>query len=286
MNVTNPINAESARRRVTTILQVTAGCLLAAGITLYYHVHATRKVDRELATENAAHRARAQRYVHRSLAQQIAEAELKNQRLEQAWEQHRLKVDTFHGALPERARVAASDDARIDFKVALFNARQTLQKLARTSGVKLTDDLGIEETIDSEEDTESRLWELGAVVRLVELLIASEVDSVETIAAMPPFVYARVPDENEYALAFPVRVSLQCTYAQLQQLLATLCREECFYAISRCDITRPSLNAQHLRVQLTCSALRFLVGADNEQEQAGAPPDTRNARSRRNRGGR
>ena len=286
MNVPNPINVESARRRVVTILQVTAGCLLIAGIMLYHYVRATRQVKRDLVDADVSLRTRAQPYVHRSLAQQIAEAEQKKQRLEQAWEQYRLQVDTFHGTLPKRARVAASDDARIDFKVALFNAHQTLQELAKTNGVKLTVDLGIEETIGTEEDTEFRLWELDAVIHLVKLLITCGMDSIETIAVLPPFVYAQVPDENEHALTLPVRVSLQCTYAKLQPLLSTLSREECFYAISRCDITRPSLNGQSLRVQLICSAVRFLVGTNTKLEHTRGAPNIGNARSHRSGGGR
>ncbi len=286
MNVTNPITVESAQRRVVTIIQVTAGCMLVAGIALYFQVRATRQVERDLVVANASLRTRAQPYVYRSLAQQIAQAEQNNQRLQQVWEQRRLQVDTFHGTLPKRARLAASDDARIDFKVALFNAHQTLQKLARSKGVTLTADLGIEETIGTEEDTEFRLWELDAVVRLVELLIAGGVDTIETIAALPPFVYAQVPDENERALTLPVRVSFQCTYATLQPLLSTLSQEECFYAISRCDITRPSLNSQSLRVQLICSAVRFLVGTNTKLEQARGAPDVGSPRSHRSGGGR
>jgi HAMP domain-containing protein len=266
MNVTSPINVESARHRVVTILRITAGCVLIASVTLYHHVRETRRVDGELAAAQLAIRARKQQYMHRSLAQQIAEAEQRNQQLRQAWEQHRLQVDTFHGTLPERARVAAGDDARIDFKVALFNARETLQELAQANGVKLTDDLGIAETIGTEDDTERRLWELGSVVRLVELLVASGVHSIETIAALPPFVYAEVADENEYTLAFPVRVSLQCTYAQLLPLLNALSQKACFYAISQCDISRPSMSSGNLRVQLVCSAMRFLVGAVDDLE--------------------
>ena len=243
-----------------TIFLVTAVCLVAAGITLYSQIATTRQVDRELAAANLSLRTRSQRYAHRSLPQKLAEAEQQNQRLQQTWEQHRLQVDTFHGTLPERARIAASGDARIDFKVARFNAHEALQELAAANSVKLTDELGIEETIDTEEDTEARLWELGSLVRLAELLISGGVESIDTIVALPPFVYADVPDENEHTLAFPVKVSLQCEYAQLQPLLRALSQEDCFYAISQCDVSRPSLGSQHLRVQLVCSALRFLVG--------------------------
>ena len=278
MNVTNPISVTSARRRVVTILRITAGCILIASVTLYHHVRETRRVDDELVAAHRALRARKQQYTHRTLASQIAEAEQRNQQLEQAWEQHRLQVDTFHGTLPERARVAAGDDARIDFKVALFNARETLQALAHDSGVRLTDDLGITETIATEDDTEIRLWELGAVIRLVELLISTGVYSIDAIDALPPFVYAEVLDENEHTLAFPVRVSLQCAYAQLQPLLSMLSRDECFYAISQCDIARPTERSKHLQVLLVCSALRFQVGAPDIPEPEG--------RSSRRHGGR
>ncbi len=278
MSVNDPINVASARHRVVTILRITAGCILIASVTLYHHVRETRRVNDDLVAARMAIRARKQQYVQRSLANQIAEAEQRNQQLEQAWEQHRLQVDTFHGMLPERVRVAAGEDARIDFKVALFNARETLQALAQESGVKLTDDLGIAETIATEDDTETRLWELGAVIRLVELLISSGVATIDTIEALPPFVYAEVPDENEHTLAFPVRVSLQCSYAQLYPLLSVLSREECFYAISQCDISRPTTDSNHLRVQLVCSALRFLVGSADTPETEG--------RSSRRQGGR
>jgi hypothetical protein len=260
MSITHSMTLESARRRVIIILVVTAACLLTAGITLYSQVRDTRHLNRELADIKTDLTSRRLRYAHHSLAGQHADADEHNRRLKEKKEQLRLRIDTFRGSFPKHSCFETSEDARIDFKVALFKARSSLQETAAAQGVKLTNDLGIAETIGSKEDAETRLWELASVVRLVELLIGTGVHAIESIDSLPPIEHGQVPADNERILAFPVRLEVRCTFAQLQVLLNTLQEEHSFYTISQCDIGRPAPSSKQLRVRITCSALRFVVG--------------------------
>jgi hypothetical protein len=283
MNIIDPINVDTARNRVLAILQITLACLFAAGISLYFVIRRVHAVDGELARVEAALSARQKKYARRSLPEQTSLDEQRNQQLRQMWEQLRLQVDTFHGVLPERASFAMAEDARIDFKVAVISARQALQEMATSHGVELTADLGITETIDTGDVTETRLWELAAVVRLVELLISTKVQAIDAITSLPPFIYAEVPSENEVAVAFPVRIDVRCRYDQLKPLLDSLGQEDSFYAVGQCQISRPSLAGNSLLVQLECSALRFVVGAAPRGPEDGAdtaPPDNPPVRRR------
>lgn len=269
MKITPPNTIQSARRRVVIIMRITAVFLFVAGITLYFQMLAIRELNHNTTTIETELNARHARYTRHPIAPQITRAEMRNRDLQQTWEQLRQQVDTFHGTLPHRLQLAAADDARIDFKVALFEARTALRTMAQHHHVTLADDPGIAEAIAAEDSTKDRLWSLASVVRLVEILIGADITAIDAITPHPPFVYTEIPDENEYVMAFPVHFELRCRYAQLKVLLETLSNNNSFYAINRCDIWRPSLAAETLRVQITCHALRFYAGAP--------PPDAPHA---------
>lgn len=284
MNIMNSIDVDTARHRVLAILLATIGVLLTVGIALYFPARKIHRVNRDIAQVEADLASRQQKYASSSLTQQTALTEQRNQQLQQTWERLRLQIDTFHGNLPKRASVAVAEDARIDFKVALISDRQALQDMAKRRGVALTDNLGISETIGTGDVTETRLWELAAVVGLVELLISIDVEAVTAITSLPPFVYAQIPSENEITLAFPVRVALSCQYSQLKPLLEALCKQDSFYAIGLCDISRPSPESDTLHVVLECSALRFVVGTTSSAAEESTDATRRGEAPLRRRG--
>ena len=81
------------------------------------------------------------------LAERLSEAKLRNRQLVAEWDELRSRVDTFGDDKALRDTLPAYDDGRIDFKVALFNARDQLLDDAAKANVEMPEDLGVPETI-------------------------------------------------------------------------------------------------------------------------------------------
>jgi hypothetical protein len=152
-------------------------------------------------------------------------------RLETRWEVLREWLDTFKTP-PSFARAAEpTEEGRIDFKVALFEARSNLLQKAQANGVFLPDPLGMDETIAAHEDAETRLWQLSAVVKLIENCIDIGMSGVESVEILAPYDHTLSEERRVYTREFPTRIQLACSFEDTRALLDQLQEEGSFFAL-------------------------------------------------------
>jgi len=165
---------------------------------------------------------------------QVDLAKAGNRELKDEWRILKERVDTFNGSTP----FAEALSGRIDFKVALYDARTMLRERAARRNVRLPEDLGMQETIDDAEDTEVRLWQLATVIKLMEHSIDLGMPVIESIEPMRPGEY-RVPmDEEILVREFPVKVAVRCPFDRLLAFVDKLLEQDSFFALRRFSVER------------------------------------------------
>lgn len=219
------------------------------------------------------------------------EAALRSQTLLQGqWEQLRARVDTFKGASPLTAGLSADEEGRIDFKVALFNARTMLSVKAAAKSIELPSDLGIDENIGTDEQAETRLWQLASITRLLETAITIGIPRVEHIEPLAPVTHPLTKEENALCKEFPIRLDTACTFDQLNALVDALLEEGRFFALRRFRAERVSRSdADPLEVSTVYGSFLFQVRRAGDaviSPEGNLPPGGRAPRPRGPGGGR
>lgn len=163
------------------------------------------------------------------------------------------RVDTFRAGSPLTQALSSDEEGRIDFKVALFDARQRLQQRASNREVSLPPDLGMEETIGADEHAETRLWQLAAIVKLVEQSIDLGIPIIEKIEPLRPVSYPVSEDEDVVVHEFPVRVIMSCPFEMLLAFIDDLLKEGHFFALRRFRAERrDKVGSAYLTVDAVC----------------------------------
>ena len=189
----------------------------------------------------------------------------RNEDLAREWEQLRLKVDTFRGSSPLVEALSPDAEGRIDFKVALYDARDRLEALAAKSAVTLPANLGMQETIGEDEEIEMRIWQLAAVVRLIESCIAHDVSHIEALEVLSPSVYPLLEEEHSVAIEYPVRITLQCQFDKLVKLLAHMDSAGSFFAVRGCKVALlGAAEEKPLSVMLVAGAVNFQMRGEHD----------------------
>lgn len=174
------------------------------------------------------------------------------------WRDRRQQIRT------PRMRDALSDmlsysvEGRIDFKVALFDARQRLARMARDNDVSLPLDLGIPDTIGTDEVAEMRLGQLAATVLLLEQFIAHGIPRVEQVRVLSPVVVP-IQDADYSALIFyPIYVRLTAPYERIADWLNTTSPDRAFFALHRFSMAagEPE-DSEQIHVAGTWSAVAY-----------------------------
>jgi len=132
-----------------------------------------------------------------------------------------------------------NDEARIDFKVALFETRQRLRAKAEKNELWIPDDIGLRDTIAEGEDTETRLWQLAAVAHLIDGALSVELPSIDYLNPIP--WDETVPgDELQYE-EYPVELSVLCSYREWLTLLEHFSTKRPYLALRRfsVEVDRP-----------------------------------------------
>jgi hypothetical protein len=205
-----------------------------------------------------------------SLHRRIGEQQVRRKQLLRDWEQLRARTDTFKGSSPLTHAVSTEDDARIDFKVALFEARGELHERAAAQGIMLPSDLGLDETIGAEEDAETRLWQLASVVRLMETCIDVGVPSIDSIEALPPRDFPLPESEGTIAKELPVKITMRCSTDVLADFLISVSGGGAFFALRGVSIERLCADETTMvRVVAICGAELFPPHGGGSAEELG-----------------
>ncbi|NQU41216.1 MAG: hypothetical protein HQ523_14800 [Lentisphaerae bacterium] len=220
----------------------------------------------------------AMRFEHTDLPQRLSVAAARQRHLTAEWTRLRERVDTFRDRDAILEALPTYEDGRIDFKVALYEARQKLVNSAASANVQLPADLGIPEAIGTEERAELRGWQLAATVRLVGLAIDARVPVIGFIESEPPVVCPLDESESQVAIEFPTHMVLRCSFKHLTSLLDMLSRERSFYAVRSIRIERMGYpGAEMLEVDVEAGAILFqsrngttdLIGPDRQEPVQG-----------------
>jgi hypothetical protein len=172
-----------------------------------------------------------------SAAAQRTHAELQAQ-----WEALVARVDTFPKTTPWLSTgTNTTEEGRIDFKIALYNARTNLQARARESQRAVPKDLGMPETIAADEPAESRLLQLATVVGFMERAIDLGVPTIERIDTLPAKVHFTSQDTAvPCAREFPIRIVMQCSFGKLLEVIQALQQPGSYFALRRFYIRKPT----------------------------------------------
>ena len=152
-------------------------------------------------------------------------------RLIAEWHERRQQVRTpqMRDALSDM--LSYSVEGRIDFKVALFDARQRLAWMARDHKVTLPLDLGIPDTIGTDEIAEIRLGQLAATVLLLEQFIHHGIPSVEDVRVLSPVMIPIQDTDYSTLIFYPIHVRLTAPYKRIADWLNTTSPDRTFFAL-------------------------------------------------------
>ncbi|MBL7076193.1 MAG: hypothetical protein ISS31_01865 [Kiritimatiellae bacterium] len=224
------------------------------------------------------------------LSERLATATVRNRQLVAEWDYLRERMDTFRDYTDIRKALPTYDDGRIDFKVALFDAREQLLENAEAADVVLPEDLGVSETIGSEERAELRLWHLVATMRLVQLAIDARLPAIEHIESGVPLAFALNDDASQMAMEFPTRMVVRCSFKHLVRFLDMLSQQGSFYSIRKVRVERMGTHgARMLEAEIVAGAFLFELRngvtephGDGEPEtpEVGIPGSARGRRAR------
>lgn len=259
MNNLKYSNSTLSRRRIAAVFLTTAfAVILLIAFGVYPLQKTSIRLNDEISELETRINSCRSRFGRESLDEQVKLAQEINSKLEKDWQKLSSKVATFNQNAKLEDVLASSEEGRIDYKVALYDARQRIGKKSDVEGIEVPADLGMEETIGTDEVMESKLWQLAANVYLTERLIEKGIQSVNSIEMLDPVAYLLTAFGEAYMLFYPVRIQIRCTYSSFLESLHTVEEENGFYAIQRLLVRRADTeDPELLEATIVCSALLF-----------------------------
>lgn len=168
--------------------------------------------------------------------------------------------------------------AHIDFKVALFTIRQRLLQKARSLGISLPNDLGVDETIIGSEDAFQRMLQLRVVEKLVDLALDLRIKTVRGLKPLPAIAHRAGAGKDEYFREYPLELDLYGTQDNLYELLDVVMEPGHVFVLRGLRVEPAGKpGSDILNIKAVMSALVFLKSPG---ELKTAPSDVRNRPAR------
>jgi hypothetical protein len=247
----------SERQQILAVILMTGALIFAVVyFALYPGNRQRKKLEGDIARQR---RELAQRGYHQDEA--ALRARLNEERAQRdAWLAEWRQTAQRLGAFPDQESLAKDSVARIDFKVELHNAREELRRASRKLNIRLPYDLGMEDTVRSNEDARVLMLQLRTVRKMADLLLKLKVERLGRIEPLPPVTHTLADTAIEYLEEYPVRTefygSLENVYALFHAMLD---REHVFFLknlrVEAADFDTPGL----LRVNATLGQLLFTM---------------------------
>lgn len=127
-------------------------------------------------------------------------------------------------ALPQNHSGSApqQEDGRIDFKIALFNARTSLMARAEARNVIIPEDIGINETLSTDTRVETALGQLSGTMRLLDKVMNSGIQEVTKIQPQAVTMKSLQCDENDRLREYSVKIDALADFDECLSLLSLL----------------------------------------------------------------
>lgn len=194
-------------------------------------------------------------------------------RLAEEWQESAKLLSTF-----EKQSIQGTQDvSKIDFKVALFEVRESLSRKASERGIKPNFDLAIDETVLSNEDARKRMLQLRAVEKLMDAAIDLKVGRVETVEPLEPIAHKDELTGELFLEEYPVRIQYAGSIENVYGFIHKVFQPGSVFVYRRMKIEKESLqNPDRVRADATMSALVFLRSVDEMKALPGKTgPDKR-----------
>jgi Tfp pilus assembly protein PilO len=194
----------------------------------------------------------------------LDEATLQKKKLEE----HRQGALLYEEWVEASARLATFENqeelttslvGHIDFKVALFDVQQRLRKKSRALGIGLPYDLGMAETVGSEEDARKLMLQLRAVEKLVDLGLDLKIGMIRDVKPAAPLSFGAGANNETFLEEYPVTIRFFGRLENVYDLLRALLEPEHAFMLRNLRIEATSGRERGLLdVTASVSALVFL----------------------------
>ena len=243
-------------RERKVVIALFGGTLFLLVLLWGFLVHPALRKRESLRTELTALDAAVQAFRERDGASAYAAVRGENLRLRREWRRMRDRTMTFRDGSPLGEELPSTEQGRINFKVALIDAREQLVARAREAGTRLPERLGIEETIGEEEDPETRLWQLASMVQLVDNCMHVGVPEITSVSTMPPLTVHDGDAGHAALYEYPTQARMNGTFETAVRFLESLRRHGRFFALRGFQFEIPQRAAESsLQILAVCSAL-------------------------------
>ncbi len=148
------------------------------------------------------------------------------------------------------------DDGRIDFKIALFNARTNLAALAESRNVRLPSSLGIDETLSANTRVETARSQLSATVRLVQRVLETGIQLIDRVQPLTPRTKTLQNETFDRLREYPIALDVQGSFEQCMELLSQLADHDNGYALQHLSLEK-TVN----QIDNTSLSFRLVVAA-------------------------
>jgi len=179
---------------------------------------------------------------------------LRKNSLHNEWRQMVARISSFSKA------DETPDVGHIDYKVALFDVRQRLIKKSKTLNIELPDNLGMDDTVRSDEDSRKLMLELRAVERLVDLALDMKIVVLRNIAPLPPVRHT--VDNTLFLEEYAVQLEFSGNVKNLYDLLRGMTEPKSTFALKHIRIESGRNRRDMLNVTIVASSLVFLKDPD------------------------
>ncbi len=233
------------RRKIVAVFLWSLLCIAVLLVIFMQLVHMERRLENDIRLKEAELRSNRARVNGESLVERLNAEREKETYLLGEWKRYSNLLETWQ-AKEVSDEGDAGEAARIDFKVALFNARERLTNRAEEAGTTLPTDIGISENIETDENTAVRFLQLAAVQKLVGFALDIGIPEIFEIAALLPKPVPAADGEEEYIEQYPVRLGMRCSLNAFIQFLGQVMHAKHFFTVAHIHAEMSSKSNPHL----------------------------------------
>ena len=187
-----------------------------------------------------------------------------NLRLRTQWNELVSCLSVF----PDQRAIANSVVGHIDYKVALHHHREKLLLKSKTVAIPMPYDLGMDETVGSDQDARKLMFQLKAIDKVVDIVLDSDTKRITHIAPLTPLQYKIGEEENEavYLEEYPVFINVEGEMESVYGLIHQFLNEgnTCVFRHARIQSIDAGENGL-LQIDAVLSAVVFTKALDDLQ---------------------